>query len=341
MLSNCPRGTGCGFDIEMVWTSTSTESVMNIVFTPNDNSKWFPIGSTLEDTGELVFSVNATNDAHVALGSAEDQPTGRDVPNHVEIFIGGWGNSRSGIRPATGDVNNQVEVSGVYLSGSDYNTFRITWSPTEIKLEHLAVCDRWVTMVSMDRSSLGIIIDRAIVMTGWGSMGEFQLVESLPSSCEVGTVLTPNDNNKWFPIGSTLEDTGELAFSVKATNDAHVALGSAEDQPTGRDVPRHVEIFIGGWGNSRSGIRPATGDVNNQVEVSGAYLSGSDYNTFRITWSPTEIKLEHLAVCDWVTMVSMDRSSLGIIIDRAIVMTGWGSMGEFQLVEGLPSSCEA
>ena len=84
---------------------------MNIVFTPNDNSKWFPIGSTLEDTGELVFSVNATNDAHVALGSAEDQPTGRDVPNHVEIFIGEGDNSSSGIlRSVTNDVTNQVEV---------------------------------------------------------------------------------------------------------------------------------------------------------------------------------------------------------------------------------------
>ena len=102
-----------------------------------------------------------------------------------------------------------------------------------------------------------------------------------------------------------------------------------------------MEIFLGGWGNSRSGIRPATGVVNNQVEVGGAYLSRSDYNTFRISWSTTEIKLERLADCDWITMVPMDRSSLDITIDRAIVMTGWGSDGEFKLVEGLPSFCEA
>eukprot|EP00984_Skeletonema_dohrnii_P017542 scaffold8009_cov171-Skeletonema_dohrnii-CCMP3373.AAC.1 len=39
-------------------------------------------------------------------------------------------------------------------------------------------------------------------------------------------------------------------------------------------------------------------------------------------------------------MATMDRSSLGIIIDRAIVMSGWGSNGEFKLFQGLPSSCE-
>eukprot|EP00559_Dactyliosolen_fragilissimus_P007792 CAMPEP_0184861662 /NCGR_PEP_ID=MMETSP0580-20130426/6290_1 /TAXON_ID=1118495 /ORGANISM="Dactyliosolen fragilissimus" /LENGTH=1463 /DNA_ID=CAMNT_0027359231 /DNA_START=285 /DNA_END=4674 /DNA_ORIENTATION=- len=194
VLSNCVRWTGCQLDKEMIWTATDTKSVMGIVFTPNDNSKWFPFGSTLEDTGELAFSVKATNDAHVALGSAEVHPTSRYVPNHVEIFIGGWGNKRSGIRPATGDVKNQIETSGAYLSGSDYDTFRISWTPTDIKLEHLAVCD-WVPMVTMDRSSLGIIIDRAIVMTGWGSSGEFKHFQGLPSSCEA----SPSGYGKTFP----------------------------------------------------------------------------------------------------------------------------------------------
>ncbi len=172
-------------------------------------------------------------------------------------------------------------------------------------------------------------------------------ITSAPTISLVPTVTPPlivftlNDNSEWFPFGSALENTGQLAFSVKATNDAHVALGSAEVHPTGRDVPNHVEIFIGGWGNSRSGIRPATGDVNNQLEVGGAYLSGIEHNTFRITWTPDEIKLERLAFCDWFTLVSMDRSSSGVIIDRAIVMTGWGSNGEWKLFQGLPSSCEA
>ena len=171
--------------ISSALTMSLVPTVTPPTFVPtlNDNQQWFPFGPTLEDIGEITFSVKAGNDAHVALGSAEDQPTGRHVPSHVEIFLGGWGNSRSGIRPATGDVANQVEVGGAYLSRSDYNTFRISWSSTEIKLDHLSLCDRWITMVSMDRSSLDITIDRALVMTGWGSDGEFKLVVDDPSPC--------------------------------------------------------------------------------------------------------------------------------------------------------------
>ena len=341
-MSNCPRGTGCNFDHKMVWTSTDTEAVEGIVFTPNDNSKWFPFPCSVSgDTGQLAFSVKATNDAHIALGSAEADPTGRDVPNHLEVFIGGWGNSRSGIRPVTGDINNQVETGGAYLSDIEYNTFRITWTATEITLERLAVCN-WFTLASMDRSSLGVTIDRAIVMTGLGSMGEWKDFDEENVPTTPGIVSTPNDNSQWFPITcSALENIGQLAFSVKASNDAHIALGSAEADPTGRDVPNHLEVFIGGWGNSRSGIRPVTGDINNQVETGGAYLSDIEYNTFRITWTATEITLERLAVCDWITMASMDRSSLGVTIERAIVMTGWGSKGEWKDFEGLPASCQA
>jgi len=195
-------------------------------------------------------------------------------------------------------------------------------------------------MVSMDRSLLGISIERAIVMTGWGSRGEWKEFEGgLPTS--PWPVSTPDDNSIWFPITcSPLSDTGEIAFSVKAANDAHIALG-AEFNPTGRDVPNHIEIFLGGWANSRSGIRPATGDTGNQVEIGGAHLSGSEYRTFRIRWTPTEIVLERLTTCKQWPMVSMDRSLLGISIERAIVMTGWGSRGEWNEFERLPASCES
>ena len=171
------------------------------------------------------------------------------------------------------------------------------------------------------------------------SMSSAPTVTLVPT---ISFLSTPNDNKQWFPFsGHSLDNIGQIAFSVKARNDAHIALGSADINPTGRNVPNHLEVFIGGWSNSRSGIRPATGDVNNQVETGGAYLSGSRYNTFRITWTLTDVSLERLAVCDWVTMVSMDRSSLGVTIDRAIIMTGWGSTGEWKLLEGLPASCEA
>ena len=87
-------------------------------------------------------------------------------------------------------------------------------------------------------------------MTGYGSTGEFRIVK------DTNTIFTPDDYNTWLPLPRPRLNNiaGELMFSVKATNDVHIALGS-------------VEIVIGGSGNSLSGIRPATDDQANQVEV--------------------------------------------------------------------------
>ncbi|KAJ8965775.1 hypothetical protein NQ317_000482 [Molorchus minor] len=45
-------------------------------------------------------------------------------------------------------------------------------------------------------------------------------------------------------------NTGFVQFRVKAPNDAHIALSSAA-----AEVDPMYEIFIGGWGNSKSIIR--------------------------------------------------------------------------------------
>ena len=276
---------------------------INTIFTPDDYNTWLPLPRPRPRpinniSGELAFSVKAANDAHIALGS-------------VEIVIGGSGNTFSCIRPATGDVDPHCEmVSGAYLSGSEFKTFRISWSQTDIKLEHLSLCKRWVTVTSIDRPSFDPMRVEPRVMTGYGSTGVFQLIRGWfqDGICEIGTVKTPNDFRKWFPFASTLEYKDVLVFSVKASNDAHIALGSAKakDEPTGRNIPNHVEIFIGEGDNSSSGIRSATNDVTNQVEVRGAYLSGSDFKTFRISWSSTEIKLERFWRRRWFTVASMD-----------------------------------
>ena len=110
-------------------------------------------------------------------------------------------------------------------------------------------------------------IKHMLVSTGFGSKGDWVFLEE--SGCrgvgvgelrergdEVpeGKLHTPDQyryqlfHNLETEAGH--EKAGRVQFSVKAKNDAHVALGDSVDHDAG-----HWEIVLGGWGNSNSVIR--------------------------------------------------------------------------------------
>ena len=90
-------------------------------------------------------------------------------------------------------------------------------------------------------------VNKISCSTGWGSSGEW-LFPNLKKEKKKVKVETP-DKYDYNLIGN-VSSLNSILLSVKASNDAHVALNSTDG--------KLWEIVIGGWGNGRSCIRGAS-----------------------------------------------------------------------------------
>jgi Farnesoic acid 0-methyl transferase len=84
----------------------------------------------------------------------------------------------------------------------------------------------------------------------------------------------------WFPTSGA----NGVVFRVKAANDAHIALTSteAESDPM-------LEVFIGGWSNSKSVIRKNRTKPDVVEEATPAILDGGEFRGFWIRWTDNVI----------------------------------------------------
>ncbi|XP_050422531.1 C3 and PZP-like alpha-2-macroglobulin domain-containing protein 8 isoform X4 [Adelges cooleyi] len=110
-----------------------------------------------------------------------------------------------------------------------------------------------------------------------------------------------------------------LHFSVQASNDAHVALTS-----TNANKPPKYEIFIGGWGNSKSSIRKNNEEPDKVIVDTPKVLNGNEARGFWIKWGGGFIGIgkqgEAKPFMSWQDDETINVAYFG-------VRTGWGSSG--------------
>lgn len=152
----------------------------------------------------------------------------------------------------------------------------------------------------------------------------------------LSTLSTPNDETKWFPFANSLGQNGEIQFEFKGASDAHVALGSSSVQPEGRLIQDHYEVVIGGWNNTESALRLVSDQCESEgtscVYAEGSPLSDDEFRTFRIEWTDTKLRLNSWNGSDVLLITELDISSTNYTIDRALIMTGYGSSGFWRLL---------
>ncbi|XP_033109626.1 uncharacterized protein LOC117110909 isoform X3 [Anneissia japonica] len=111
-------------------------------------------------------------------------------------------------------------------------------------------------------------------------------------------------------------------FSVKASNDVHIAL-SAENE----NLTPMYEIVIGGWNNKKSVIRRCQQCENRTLyEKSLGFLNQNRYNQFWIRFVNGEIAVGYIG--DRAFMTYKDPNPLDI--NYVGYSTGWGSTGNFE-----------
>ena len=102
--------------------------------------------------------------------------------------------------------------------------------------------------------------------------------------------------------------------------------------PGQRLIQNHYEIVLGGWGNTRSVIRKATLGAD-AVEASNiSVLSDGLFREFRVTWDETTLKVERFINGQWKDLMAITRTVNMEMIDRAYVLTGYGSAGAWKVI---------
>ncbi|XP_063991095.1 uncharacterized protein LOC135169750 isoform X2 [Diachasmimorpha longicaudata] len=117
--------------------------------------------------------------------------------------------------------------------------------------------------------------------------------------------------------------SGQIQFRVKAPNDAHIALttGPHEGEPM-------YEVFIGGWGNSKSVIRKNRTKPEVAEKDTPGILSGDEHRGFWIRWHSGNISVgeenNQTPLLTYYDPAPFNISYFG-------VCTGWGANGEWHI----------
>ena len=116
------------------------------------------------------------------------------------------------------------------------------------------------------------------------------------------------------------EKAARVSFSLRANNDAHIALGSSLGH-----ADAHWEIVLGGWGNSASVIRDRNQGPN-LVEHKGTVLNPNQPLEFWLEWDEKELRVGKGGSVQ--PFLKLARSH-GWDIKYMLVCTAWGSRGDW------------
>lgn len=124
----------------------------------------------------------------------------------------------------------------------------------------------------------------------------------------------------FFPNSS-----GLVQFRVRAPNDAHIALS-----PSASEATPMYEVFIGGWGNSKSVIRKNRTKPEVCEANTPGYLNGDEYRGFWIRWENGNISVgtegDATPFLNWTDYEQVPIEYIG-------VCTGWGANGSWIIEE--------
>lgn len=115
--------------------------------------------------------------------------------------------------------------------------------------------------------------------------------------------------------------SGFVQFRIKAPNDAHIALSTAA-----AEVNPMYEVFIGGWGNSKSIIRKNRTKPDVAEEPTPGILNENEFRGFWIRWQNGTISVgrenEVPPILSWTDYEQVPIEYVGFC-------TGWGASGSW------------
>ena len=120
-----------------------------------------------------------------------------------------------------------------------------------------------------------------------------------------------------------------LTFDVRCNNDAHIALlsGDAVGAPM-------IEVFIGGWSNSKSAIRLNQTKPDKEVVETPDIVCMDEFRRFWIQFKNNNIQVGKEG--EEAPFLAWTNSEDPFKVTHFAFSTGWGSDGYWMFDDGLP-----
>ncbi|CAK1544511.1 unnamed protein product [Leptosia nina] len=274
-------------------------NVLDVSTEDNLQYQFFPVSS-----GSVQFKVRTPNDAHVALtmGPQESDPM-------YEVFIGGWGNTKSVIRRnRTKPDKVEIETPGI-VNGGEFRGFWVRWDGGIISAGREGEAIPFISWSDPEPFPVAFVG----VSTGWGATGTWKI--------EDGAEFDTPDNlqYKFGPVAA-----GSLEFDFRGPHNCHVCLTSAP-----AEVDPIYEIILGGWENSQSVIRYCRQKPEKVTVPTPGLMNANDFRKYIVEWRCGRISVRDgktgQVVMDWVDPSPFPITHFG-------VRTGWGARGNWRIV---------
>ncbi|XP_063357679.1 C3 and PZP-like alpha-2-macroglobulin domain-containing protein 8 isoform X2 [Cydia amplana] len=142
-------------------------NIMDVATEDNLQYQFYPVSS-----GSVQFKVRAPNDAHIALTTnpQESDPM-------YEVFIGGWGNTKSVIRRnRTKPEKAEADTPGI-LNAGEFRGFWVRWDSGIISAGREGEAIPFLSWQDPEPFAVGFVG----VCTGWGATGTWK-IEVPPSA---------------------------------------------------------------------------------------------------------------------------------------------------------------
>ncbi|KAK7790439.1 hypothetical protein R5R35_009487 [Gryllus longicercus] len=255
-------------------------------------------------SGSLNFKIKAPNDAHVALtaGPEEADPM-------YEVFIGGWGNTKSVIRRDRTKPDKAEAETPDILSGDEFRGFWLRWNGGLIEVGKEGEAAPFLSWQDPEPAPVG----HYGVCTGWGASGAWVL----DGGHEVQTADKLEYQFRPVPVGA-------LEVFVRTPSNAHIALtkGPQETEPM-------YEIILGGWENSASVIRYNREKPDKVREDTPGLLGSDDFRRFEVRWEHGLVSVRAGAGGGAPLIQWRDPAHIGVT--HFGVRTAWGASGRWRL----------
>jgi len=215
-----------------------TEDRLEYTFFPNSS-------------GLLQFRVRTPNDAHIALS-----PSASEATPMYEIFIGGWGNSKSIIRKNRTKPDVAESSTPGFLNPDEFRGFWVRWENGNISAGREGESTPFINWTDYEQ----VPIEYVGICTGWGATGSWIIEEPRGGAPFVGARPGPIGGGSNFAgqcwVAARNGEVPPRAFAGGEDNGEPVYVARANFNGAlipGKLVPSHGTSYVA-WGGQENAV---------------------------------------------------------------------------------------